>query len=137
MSTKILSNQALCKKCGDAPWSGNRHDFRQCKCGNVSVDGGLEYLRRLFNSDEWIDISIEWPLEKFENMQEALVDDYIEGNIDKICDIWIEREGLSDKIKPALYKAAQWAVETRRNTFGLICALARTERDGDFYERSR
>lgn len=137
MTTRILSNQVICKKCGDAPWSGSRHDFRPCKCGNVTVDGGLEYLRRLHNGGDWIDISIEWPVEKYEETQAALSQTFIDGDLDKVCDIWIEREGLSDRIRPALYAAAKWAVDTRRNTFGLICALARTERDGEFYDSRR
>ena len=43
----ILSNQVRCKKCGDTPWSGHRHDFRRCKCGAIAVDGGMDYLRRV------------------------------------------------------------------------------------------
>lgn len=43
---KILVNKIRCKKCGDIIESTYTHDFKTCKCGAVSVDGGTEYLRR-------------------------------------------------------------------------------------------
>lgn len=55
----ILSNQAVCGACGDRPFSRHRHDFVSCKCENVSVDGGMDYLRRVAKSEEYRDISIE------------------------------------------------------------------------------
>jgi hypothetical protein len=60
----IVSNQVECLACGDQPFSRNRHDFRYCKCGAVAVDGGTEYLRRVYADDaQWRDISIELPTE--------------------------------------------------------------------------
>ena len=46
----IVSNQIKCKWCGDTPYSTHRHDMKYCKCGKVAVDGGQEYLRRVFDS---------------------------------------------------------------------------------------
>jgi len=46
MTESILSNKAQCRKCGDIIESKHRHDFRSCKCGAISVDGGKAYLRR-------------------------------------------------------------------------------------------
>ena len=43
--TKLKRNAAQCKKCNDIVESKFRHDFRQCKCGNIFVDGGLDYRR--------------------------------------------------------------------------------------------
>ena len=43
---KILVNKIKCKKCGDVIESKSRHDFKSCICGAVSVDGGLDYIRR-------------------------------------------------------------------------------------------
>lgn len=43
---KILRNAAQCLGCNDVIVSKHRHDFRTCKCGKLSVDGGLEYIRR-------------------------------------------------------------------------------------------
>jgi hypothetical protein len=42
----IVQNAVICNKCDDYIFSKHRHDFVQCKCGNIFVDGGQEYLRR-------------------------------------------------------------------------------------------
>jgi len=42
----IWINQIKCLKCGDTPRSQNRHDYRTCECGAVSVDGGSCYAKR-------------------------------------------------------------------------------------------
>lgn len=55
---KIIKNALKCLKCGDIIESKNRHDYVTCSCGNVSVDGGLDYLRRSFiEVDSWEDLS--------------------------------------------------------------------------------
>ena len=59
----IISNQVRCLKCGDEPFSAHRHDFKYCKCGNVAVDGGTEYLRRVYTTKDFADISIDIPEE--------------------------------------------------------------------------
>jgi hypothetical protein len=61
MSLVIVCNQIKCNKCGDTPFSRNRHDFRYCKCGAVAVDGGQEYLRRVGEIEDWEEISIHMP----------------------------------------------------------------------------
>ena len=56
---KIIKDQVKCLKCGDIIESKNRHDFVTCSCGNVSVDGGKDYLRRTFhNKDDYEELSI-------------------------------------------------------------------------------
>ena len=56
---RIIENSAKCLKCGDKIVSKHRHDYITCSCGNVSVDGGLDYCRRSFKEmDTWIDTSI-------------------------------------------------------------------------------
>ena len=56
---RIIENSAKCLKCGDKIVSKHRHDYVTCSCGNVSVDGGLDYCRRSFKEmDTWIDTSI-------------------------------------------------------------------------------
>lgn len=55
---KITKNALKCLKCGDVIESKDRHDYVTCSCGNVSVDGGLDYLRRSFiEADSWEDLS--------------------------------------------------------------------------------
>ena len=44
---KIIRNSAECFQCGDKLESKSVHDFKSCSCGNISVDGGKEYIRRL------------------------------------------------------------------------------------------
>lgn len=56
--TKIISNRAQCLKCHDIIESHTRHDFKFCKCGNMFVDGGKDYLRRgSQNPGEILDMS--------------------------------------------------------------------------------
>ena len=43
---RIKVNKVRCLKCEDVIESTHRHDFVTCKCGNVSVDGGKDYLKR-------------------------------------------------------------------------------------------
>lgn len=55
---RITQNVIQCNHCKDVIVSCYRHDFKTCKCGTVSVDGGLDYLRRCFkNPDDYTDFS--------------------------------------------------------------------------------
>lgn len=56
--TKILQNAANCAKCGGEVWSEHRHDYRECTCGNIAVDGGLNYIRRVGDLTAFLDRSI-------------------------------------------------------------------------------
>lgn len=42
----IIRNSAMCNKCLDVITSHNVYDFVQCKCGEISIDGGKSYFRR-------------------------------------------------------------------------------------------
>lgn len=56
---RIYSNKIKCRYCGDVIESISRHDYRTCKCERVSIDGGLDYLKRSCNSpDDYFDLSI-------------------------------------------------------------------------------
>ena len=58
MITKILvKNTIRCKHCGDIIESTNCHDFKYCSCKRCAVDGGLDYLRRCGELDDWEDLS--------------------------------------------------------------------------------
>lgn len=46
--------KAMCAKCLDVITSENRHDFRTCKCGAISIDGGSDYLRCLGNPEDFV-----------------------------------------------------------------------------------
>ena len=43
----VVVNKAQCRKCGDIIESTHRHDFKSCKCGAITVDGGRDYLKRM------------------------------------------------------------------------------------------
>lgn len=47
---KILCNKIRCKHCGDVIESRTPHEFVTCSCRAVSVDGGHDYLRRVFQT---------------------------------------------------------------------------------------
>jgi len=42
----IVENAVVCRQCSDRIVSTHRHDFKHCKCGAISVDGGADYMRR-------------------------------------------------------------------------------------------
>lgn len=53
MDVKIITNKIQCKHCGDIIESTRVHDYKKCKCGKVSVDGGKEYMSRNFPGFPW------------------------------------------------------------------------------------
>ena len=56
---KIISNKIKCKKCGDIIESKDVNEMKRCSCGQVAVDGGLQYLKRLFkNKEDFEELSI-------------------------------------------------------------------------------
>ena len=58
MGSKILSNKIRYNFCQDTIESKHRHDFVQCSCGKVAVDGGKDYLRRVFDQDtDYVELS--------------------------------------------------------------------------------
>ena len=54
---KILVNKIKKKKCKDIIESKHVHDFKWCTCKSIAVDGGLEYLRRVGNLEDIIELS--------------------------------------------------------------------------------
>lgn len=55
---KIIVNQARCKKCGDKIESRFINDFKRCSCGSIAVDGGQEYIKRMGNLEDVIELSM-------------------------------------------------------------------------------
>jgi hypothetical protein len=57
---KIVLNRIKCRHCDDIIISYSVHDYRECKCGRVAVDGGREYLKRTYTSDtsDYIEMSL-------------------------------------------------------------------------------
>lgn len=56
--TKVLVNKAQCRLCLDVIESKHVHDYWHCQCGEIMVDGGMDYLRRGWKHREnFIDLS--------------------------------------------------------------------------------
>ncbi len=54
---KIISNKIKCKKYGDVIKSKNTNDYKRFSCGAVAVDGGKNYLKRIGNEDNYVELS--------------------------------------------------------------------------------
>ena len=55
-----------CPKCKDIIYSRTRHDMHHCSCGEVSVDGGFDYLRITFDGGKLKVINMPLPTSKKE-----------------------------------------------------------------------
>lgn len=53
----ILVNKIQCRHCGDIIESKTAHDFKFCSCGKVGIDGGRDWLRRIGNPEDVIELS--------------------------------------------------------------------------------
>ena len=62
----IVSNRIQCNLCSDLIFSKHRHDYRTCKCGACSVDGGNSYFKR--SGTDYTDKSIVISDELFEQL---------------------------------------------------------------------
>jgi len=47
VNAKDVTNKARCKKCKSVIYSITGHDYVTCKCGAISIDGGMNYGRRI------------------------------------------------------------------------------------------
>lgn len=68
-SNKLILNRAKCLNCRDIIISYFRHDFNTCSCGQVSVDGGLDYAKR--SGTDYQEMSI-WSNAPFELVRQYL-----------------------------------------------------------------
>ena len=57
MNRKIIENRAQCKLCQDIIESKKTNDLKRCSCGSIAVDGGLDYIKRLGNLDNIIELT--------------------------------------------------------------------------------
>ena len=58
MEEYIIINRIKCAHCGDILVSNNRNDLKFCSCKKVGIDGGREYLRRIFDDKfDYFDLS--------------------------------------------------------------------------------
>ena len=55
--SNIITNKIKCINCGDVLESKEENDFKRCGCGNVAIDGGHDYLKRMGNEEDYIELS--------------------------------------------------------------------------------
>ena len=61
----IEVNAVKCLLCGDIIESMYRHDFKWCRCRNVAVDGGHDYVKRSYEKQgTWEEITTRAELDK-------------------------------------------------------------------------
>lgn len=75
----IVQNAVICHKCDDFIFSKHRHDYVECKCGAIAVDGGQEYLRRVGDMSAASDYSWSIPDELYRACGEAAEEAYNTG----------------------------------------------------------
>ena len=56
----LFKNAGICGLCNEAVTSTHRHDFCQCSCGNLFVDGGNDYQRYGWDSERENGKSVLW-----------------------------------------------------------------------------
>lgn len=57
-NAKLVRNIAKCLLCGETIESKYRNNYVSCSCGNLAVDGGTSYLRRVYGKQStWEDLS--------------------------------------------------------------------------------
>lgn len=74
---RIITNKIKCNYCGDIIESKSVHDYKRCKCGKVAVDGGRDYLKRMFPGETPFNHN-----KHFTDMSEYIEDESEEVNSD-------------------------------------------------------
>ena len=59
---KMTRNRAACPECEDVLESTHRHDLKTCSCGNLSIDGGLAYAKRMWSKGMPVEMCEYGPL---------------------------------------------------------------------------
>lgn len=54
----IIRNAAKCNKCKDVIQSTSRHDFVECSCGAIFIDGGNEYMKAGGSKEDFIPLYV-------------------------------------------------------------------------------
>jgi hypothetical protein len=107
--------------------------MRYCDCGGCAVDGGMAYLRIV--GSNWESMAIEWGDNRYTSLYQMIEQEMRKTppNANAIVQMYMDVNDEASIIpRLAIQQAAEWSVRTRRNTLGIICAMARAERDGVF-----
>jgi hypothetical protein len=112
-----------------------------CSCGNVSVDGGTDYLKRCFKDISKVEeLSIQLAphvvdslIEKYRDIQDkGYPDDGVGSYFLPILNEAGVRTGLVplfESFDRLMEEAVSWAKETKRNDRGAVYAVLRALRD--------
>lgn len=69
---RIVKNAAMCLLCSDVVESKTTHDLQTCKCGSLSVDGGLSYARHLADNFANVRDMTEFEVDTFPALSDSL-----------------------------------------------------------------
>lgn len=73
MEKQILLNRAKCLLCGEIIYSNYVGDYKTCKCGNLSVDGGFDYQTIIYRKDNsWENLSEFYIEEEQQNGEKSI-----------------------------------------------------------------
>ncbi len=157
MKEYIVANSVRCNLCGDNIFSSHRHDFVSCRCNNISVDGGQEYLRRVGNIGEYVDTSIVMYFDDMVFIVNTLKDmrklAAISGDTSAIvvCVLgslmntgYMTVSTGHDLVGQFLTyhgerasNAVVWALDTGRTNAGIVNAVIRAVRDAGFFRHKK
>ena len=98
----IIQNAVSCLGCGDFIVSKHRHDFVTCTCGAVSVDGGQEYLRRVGDFANSVELSWSLPDKLYSDCAAA-----VEHALDRGCN----SKGIANAVMRTLREAGRVVAE--------------------------
>lgn len=51
----------LCPKCGTVVFSRATHDYNSCTCGDIAIDGGFDYCKIAFKTQNYIFLTLILP----------------------------------------------------------------------------
>lgn len=61
-----------CKHCKDHIYSAYRHDYAECKCGKIAVDGGRDYFKVVGNPEDYLPTRFDFITGTVEELQPCL-----------------------------------------------------------------
>ena len=145
----IIQNEAMCNKCGDVVYSAHVHDFRSCKCGAIAVDGGQAYLRRVGDIANFTDRSLTMDSEMLNRAKDAVEKARKKRNSSPLLTAAAIIKSLArdrllatdilaatgpEKTLAAVTvskcaEAVEWALNTNRNSYGVVFSVIRALRD--------
>jgi hypothetical protein len=108
---KILRNAIKCKHCGNVIESKTVHDYKECSCGTVAVDGGKEYLRRSFKTSPDVDYEDLSEYEEIDAESSTTFESESEKDCTETCDCSKQLANIGNKLKDEIRYLEKWKRE--------------------------